>query len=658
MSRFLGRLLVVGVALSAVGWLATPAGAAPGPAASEATCALTGYTAADDAALGRMQRSLAAQTAFSTAGTPIQPHGTWTVPAGRPALVVIDHEQVGPAYTERLTVAGQRTWSSSGTAAGQRWVSGTLPSAQSWTRRTGIAVDVADCHVAITMTSSRGPLSTQLGRIGGVLLVVGGFLLVLVGRGRSRTISTLAALPFGLLAGAGVSALLYESGRLGVYGHAVYVAPIIGMILALVLPWTRRRAASPPEESLSAVFRRLGPEAKPRFDDRLAASWGGNVPPAYGGSGAPVPAQTRSPEEAAAPVPAVVHARADGSTEGTTDRATGGTPARGAIVGEPGGLSVASPARALAARSGRAPRIITAVVAGVLCATAGAVIVLARPTTASAADGTLSPDSAQLLVARTWDAVLAGDTSHVAAPMRQMATGLRATPHLVNGPLRAITVGIPRTRGMFVATGQAAVTGGTEYVYFRYWHDPGNAGWTVVDVRFGAAAADIPRPAFGPNGSLAAAGGTDAATYAREYIAYLRQVGRARTVVSSPTFATPTSSRSFVRSSAPEVGVRGRTYVTWAYTDAGPATEGVVPVAGGSTLVTFTIAAHLTVYDAIRPVAVGCTTISLRYGADRHPYRRLDIDEQIPVTVTVPPGGKPTIADTLQTNESFRGTPC
>ena len=177
---------------------------------------------------------------------PARAGGVWTVPAGQAAVLVIDHEQPSTTYREQLTVAGAQTWSSAGAATGHRWITGKLPSAQSWTRNIGVSADVANCRVAITMTTGRSPLGTQVGRIGAALLVICAFLLLFVGRGRSRVASTLAAIPFGLLAGAGLSAVLYESGRLDPYGHGVLVAPVVGLVIALALPWSRRTQPTDP----------------------------------------------------------------------------------------------------------------------------------------------------------------------------------------------------------------------------------------------------------------------------------------------------------------------------------------------------------------------------------------------------------------------------
>ncbi|HEY9482625.1 MAG TPA: hypothetical protein VIR00_06645, partial [Micromonosporaceae bacterium] len=252
------RRALTGIVLAAIGWFAlggfaaAPVAAAPTapapavPLPTNATCAITGYSAPNDVALDKLVARLGKQTAFQIAGTPLAPDGVWTVPAGQAAVLVVDHEQPSTTYREQLTVAGVQTWSSAGAATGHRWITGKLPSAQSWIGTIGVSADVANCRLAITMTTGHGPLGTQVGRIGAALLVICGFLLLFVGRGRSRVASTFAAIPFGVLAGAGLSAVLYESGRLDPYGHGVLVAPVVGLIVALVLPWSRRAQPADP----------------------------------------------------------------------------------------------------------------------------------------------------------------------------------------------------------------------------------------------------------------------------------------------------------------------------------------------------------------------------------------------------------------------------
>jgi predicted secreted protein len=139
------RRVLAGGVLATIAWCAiggfvsapvvaaptAPAPTTPAPASTNATCAITGYSAPDDVALDKLVAQLGKQTAFQIAGTPLAPGGVWTVPAGQAAVLVIDHEQPSTTYRERLTVAGVQTWSSAGAATGHRWITGKLPSAQS-----------------------------------------------------------------------------------------------------------------------------------------------------------------------------------------------------------------------------------------------------------------------------------------------------------------------------------------------------------------------------------------------------------------------------------------------------------------------------------------------------------------------------------------------
>jgi hypothetical protein len=76
------RALTVSV-LAAIGWFAVggfaaePVAAAPsapatGPAPTNATCAVTGYSAADDVALEKLVAQLGKQTAFQVGGMPLR----------------------------------------------------------------------------------------------------------------------------------------------------------------------------------------------------------------------------------------------------------------------------------------------------------------------------------------------------------------------------------------------------------------------------------------------------------------------------------------------------------------------------------------------------------------------------------------------------------
>jgi hypothetical protein len=247
-----------------------------------------------------------------------------------------------------------------------------------------------------------------------------------------------------------------------------------------------------------------------------------------------------------------------------------------------------------------------------------------------------------------------------------MMTGLSTTPKLAKQPLHDVTVGVPVTAGatMFVATAQASVTGGgNEYVYLRYRRANATAGWTVADLRYAATATGIPAPAFGPRGSLPAATGPSAAIYAKDYIAYLRQVNQAGKLVANNTFATPPASSddSFLVTNAPNGGRHfgdPRIFATWTFTDAGGASEGAVPLAGGGTLVTFTVNIRLNIYNQTKAAPTPCTKISITRGTDGAHYRELIENSSLPVTVTAHRAGKATVDDTKLLVGPFSGVPC
>ena len=651
----LRRVLVAGV-LATIGWfaiggfLAAPVAAAPttpapttpaltGPVSTNATCAVTGYSAPDDVALNKLVAQLGQRTAFQVDGTPLMPGGVWTVPAGQAAVLVIDHEQPSTTYREQLTVAGVNTWSSAGAAAGHRWISGKLPSAQSWTRIIGVGADVANCRVAISMTTGRGPFGTQVGRVGAALLIICGFLLLIVGRGRSRVTSTFAAIPFGVLAGAGLSSVLYESGRLDPYGHGVLVAPVVGLVVALALPWSRRAQSVEPTGDRTIVG-----TSGDGFSDAV------DLPPRVHVPVGASPRSTRDPGEEAAVAGA----------SSSAGPAVGGAPASA-----PPPAGDAAAAVSTRSRSGRRVQVLAAVAAAVVCAGAAGAIMASRPRHATA-NAAINPAAAAVIVAATWDALLAGDTTHVDQPAQPMAQGLATTPDLAKRPLHDVTVGVPVAAGasMFVATAQASVTGGgAEYVYLRYRRASAAAGWTVADLRYDSSATGVPHPAFGPDGSLPALTGPSATSYATEYIAYLQQVNKAGKLVPNSRFATPsaTSKDSFLVSNAPHGGTSfgdPRIFATWNFTDAGGANEGAVPLAGGGALVTFTVNVRLNIYNQTKPAPTGCSKISITRGTDGTHYRELIENSSLPVVVTTHRSGKATVDDTKVLDNGFKGVPC
>ncbi len=386
--RVLRRALAIGV-LATIGWFASAFAATPVaaaltapvtvPAPTNATCAVTGYSARDGVAVDKLVAQLGKQTAFQLGGTPLTPGGVWTVPAGQVAVLVVDHEQPSTTYREQLTIAGVHTWSAAGAATGHRWITGKLPSAQSWTRTIGVSADVANCRVAITMTTSHGPLGTQVGGIGAALLVICGFLLLFVGRGKSRVVSTLAAIPFGIVAGVGLSAVLYESGRLDPYGHGVLVAPVVGLVIAVTLPWTRRAQAA-----AAIGDRTVGDNTVDRA---------GYVP--VGASTASTASSTSSARSEVNPGDGTGPSGASMSTASLTQADVSDTdPAPGAPAAVGDTLSTARSGP----RSGRAIRVVAAAVAAVVCAGAAGGIIASRPRNA-AAGAAINPAAAAVIVA-------------------------------------------------------------------------------------------------------------------------------------------------------------------------------------------------------------------------------------------------------------------
>jgi len=101
-----------------------------------------------------------------------------------------------------------------------------------------------------------------------------------------------------------------------------------------------------------------------------------------------------------------------------------------------------------------------------------------------------------------------------------------------------------------------------------------------------------------------------------------------------------------------------RIFATWNFTDAGGATEGAVPLAGGGALVTFTVNVRLNIYNQTKPAPTACTKTSITRGTDGTRYRELIESWSLPVVVTTHRSGKATVDDTKILDDGFKGVPC
>ncbi|WP_433200423.1 serine/threonine protein kinase [Dactylosporangium sp. CS-047395] len=229
-------------ALSTV--LAAPPEAGAAPAGPTAGCAITGVAAGSAADADRLHRELPKQPAHELAGARLDGRTTWTVPGGRPVLVVDSTTGAAPA-TATASVFGLRfdLPAAAGATKGRYLNASQPPLFGGFTRTVEITVAGTGCNTTLVLTSDRSAYTTVAGIVGLLLALVGGFFTVLLARrptgGWARR--ALLAAPLGLLAGAGEGMVLHESGALSPSSGLIWLGPLAGLMLALLLPLTRRR---------------------------------------------------------------------------------------------------------------------------------------------------------------------------------------------------------------------------------------------------------------------------------------------------------------------------------------------------------------------------------------------------------------------------------
>ncbi|WP_426504562.1 protein kinase domain-containing protein [Dactylosporangium sp. McL0621] len=241
--------ILTGAALLA----APPEPATAAPAQPAAGCAITGVVAGSAADADRLRKQLPTQPAHELAGTRLDGQAGWPVPGGRPVLVVDSTTGSAPA-TATVAAFGLRLGlpAAPGAAKGRYVNQSQPPLFGSFTRTVELTVTGPGCHTTLVLTSDRSAFTTVASVAGLLLALAGGFFTVLIARrpvgGWARR--ALLAAPLGLLAGAGEGLVLHESGVLSPSSGLIWLGPLVGVVLALLLPLTRRRprpAAAGPE---------------------------------------------------------------------------------------------------------------------------------------------------------------------------------------------------------------------------------------------------------------------------------------------------------------------------------------------------------------------------------------------------------------------------
>ncbi|UWZ33961.1 serine/threonine protein kinase [Dactylosporangium roseum] len=243
--------LAVSGLVAAAGVLAPPhraATAAPAqPAASG--CAITGVAAKSAGDADRLRKELPGQPVHQLSGARLDGSSGWAVPDGHPVLVV---DATAGAARAKVSAAafGMRfdLPAADGAPAGRYVNKSQPPLFGAVTRTTEIVVEGEGCRATLLLTSGRSPFATAAGLIGLLLALAGGFLTVLVARRRTGdwTRRALLAAPLGLVAGGGEALVLHEAGVISPSSGLIWLGPVVGLGLALLLPLTRRRTGAVP----------------------------------------------------------------------------------------------------------------------------------------------------------------------------------------------------------------------------------------------------------------------------------------------------------------------------------------------------------------------------------------------------------------------------
>ncbi|WP_344407087.1 serine/threonine-protein kinase, partial [Dactylosporangium fulvum] len=243
--------LAVSGLVSAAGVLAPPhraATAAPAqPAASG--CAITGVSAKSAGDADRLRKELPGQPVHQLSGARLDGQSGWAVPDGHPVLVVDSTTGAARAKVSAAAFGIRFDLPAADGAPAGRYVNKSQPPLfGAVTRTTEIVVEGDGCRATLLLTSGRSPFATVAGLIGLLLALAGGFLMVLVARRRTGdwVRRALLAAPLGLVAGGGEALVLHEAGVISPSSGLIWLGPVVGLGLALLLPLTRRRAGAVP----------------------------------------------------------------------------------------------------------------------------------------------------------------------------------------------------------------------------------------------------------------------------------------------------------------------------------------------------------------------------------------------------------------------------
>jgi len=227
---------------------AAPAAGSPepaGPSPAAPACAISGYAVEGAAAAGDLRATLRKQTANDLGGTRLERVDAWVVPDGSRPTVVVDSATPLTEGSARVFLFGLGFPLTDGTGeARERYVSTTeMPHFGSAVRVLGVRAGSNACGGSLVLMSDRSVFSTLVGQVGLGAGALFGILLILVARGRRGGWPRrfLLAAPLGLLAGVGEAAVLQESGLISPFSRVTWAVPVVGLLLAALLPLTRRR---------------------------------------------------------------------------------------------------------------------------------------------------------------------------------------------------------------------------------------------------------------------------------------------------------------------------------------------------------------------------------------------------------------------------------
>ncbi|HEY8471165.1 MAG TPA: serine/threonine-protein kinase [Natronosporangium sp.] len=232
----------------------TPAAAQEPAPGSGPSCAATGFLVSSEDELSTQRAELAEQPVQQLAGVPLVDGQTWVIPDGSQPVVVVVSDQPLAGGTVSVAMAGQRFEADSVNydQPQDRFVTSVwLPHLGPTTRTLGLVVASPPCELAVTLSVDRSVWSTLVGIVAIIAAALFGLLTVLIARLRKGgwLRRFLFAAPFGLLAGLAQGAVLLEAGTVGPFDTPPWWAPVIGLVLAALLPLTRfrrRRQPAPP----------------------------------------------------------------------------------------------------------------------------------------------------------------------------------------------------------------------------------------------------------------------------------------------------------------------------------------------------------------------------------------------------------------------------